>query len=193
MAKNKEYNEWYWKVYRWFKWESKHLHRDIWRGIVNLWTWLPIIWKDRDWDHSYLLKIVKKKIDRMHDYHAKRLTFVGSERVVEKMKLVSSLIEKVESEYYGSEYFDEKYYQCEMVVNEDGSLDVPTTYDNLKEYIEKYPSAKRKVLSNKKYIDMLGDEPTDFKIGMLMSIERHNKAKRILFRLLDDNTEQWWD
>ena len=193
MAKNKEYNEWYWKLYRWFKWEAKHLHRVIWQGIVNLWTWFPIIWKDRDWDQSYFFKIMKKKVDRMHDYHAKRLTFVDSERSVEKMKLVSALIDKVESDYYESEYFDEKYYQCEMIINDDRSLDFPTTYDNLKEYIDKYPSTKRKVLNSKRYSEMMGDDPTDFKIGMFMAMERHNKAKRILFRLLNDNIERWWD
>ena len=42
---SKEYNEWYWKLYRWFKWDAKHLHRDIAQGFKNLWKWLPIIWK----------------------------------------------------------------------------------------------------------------------------------------------------
>ena len=40
---SKEYNEWYWKLYRWFKWEFKYLHRDIAQGIKNLWKWFPII------------------------------------------------------------------------------------------------------------------------------------------------------
>jgi hypothetical protein len=42
-------------------------------------------------------------------------------------------------------------------------------------------------------VALFRDEVTDFKVAMLMSIERHNKAKRILFRMLEDNIDGWWD
>ena len=33
---SEEYNEWYWKLYRWFKWEFKYQHKYIKYGVQNL-------------------------------------------------------------------------------------------------------------------------------------------------------------
>jgi hypothetical protein len=37
-------------------------------GIRNLCRWLPIIWRDRDWDHGYLSRMLEFKLHNMHDY-----------------------------------------------------------------------------------------------------------------------------
>ena len=34
-------------------------------GIKNIVTWFPVIWKDRQWDYVYLLKILDKKLGLM--------------------------------------------------------------------------------------------------------------------------------
>ncbi len=41
--------------------------RSIKYGIKNLITWFPIIWKDRDWDHWYLYKILRFKLIQMEN------------------------------------------------------------------------------------------------------------------------------
>jgi hypothetical protein len=33
---SEEYNEWYWKLYRWFKWELPYQHKYIKYGIQEL-------------------------------------------------------------------------------------------------------------------------------------------------------------
>jgi len=35
-------------------------------GIRNLWRWFPVIWKDRDWDHGYLSRILEFKLLSMY-------------------------------------------------------------------------------------------------------------------------------
>ena len=42
--------------------------RDFLTGISNLWKWLPIIWKDRDWDKHYIMEIFIFKLKRNRDY-----------------------------------------------------------------------------------------------------------------------------
>ena len=81
MSQMKEYNEWYWKLYRWFRWDAKHAHRDIAQGFRNLWKWLPIIWKDRDRDDHFIFEVLKFKIKNTADYTEKKQRFVGWERL----------------------------------------------------------------------------------------------------------------
>lgn len=56
-------------------------------SIKNVTSWLPIVWKDRDFDYSYLLKLLKFKLLRMAETlengytvdrpkHAKRIKIV---------------------------------------------------------------------------------------------------------------------
>ena len=51
------------KIKRWWRWEGKHLHKDIKQGFKNLWKWLPVIWKDRDWDTHFIYELLKKKLE----------------------------------------------------------------------------------------------------------------------------------
>ena len=37
-------------------------------GIKNLWTWLPVIWSDRPWDHAYLSRIIELKLYTMYRF-----------------------------------------------------------------------------------------------------------------------------
>ena len=36
--------------------------KQFFRRIYNLYRWFPIIWKDQDWDHSYIFEIFKFKL-----------------------------------------------------------------------------------------------------------------------------------
>jgi len=190
---SKEYNQWYWKLYRWCKWELPHQHKYIKYGIQNLWNWFWVIWKDRDWDYTYYWEINKKKITQMRNYHAENLRFEGVERIVEQMDLALSLMDKLQNDYYREEFYAEEYYQTKMRIESNGSVEFDDTKNELDRYIEKYPHAHKKVLNNPKYKKYMNGKESDFQIAMLMGIERHNKAKRIFFKLLDDNIESFWD
>lgn len=91
----KKYNQWYWKVYRWWKWEAKHFHRDVIKGIKNLWKWFPIVWKDRDWDDSYIFDALKFKLKNTADYFEKTNSFAGWEDEVKYIRICERLIDKI--------------------------------------------------------------------------------------------------
>lgn len=189
----KKYNNWYWKLYRWCKWKLPYQHKYFIYGVKNLWRWFWVIWNDRDWDHDFYWKITKKKISQMRNLHVKNMRFVNTPRDIEKMNVVLKLIERVQDDTYRSEYYDEKYYVNNMRIEDNGNLEFDVVKDDLHLYIAKYPSAHRKVLNDPKNKSYFNGEETNFKVSMLMSIERHNKAKRILFKLLENNIESWWD
>jgi hypothetical protein len=45
--------------------------RNLVYGLQNIWAWLPVIWKDRDWDYLYLLKLLRFKLGRMQAHFNK--------------------------------------------------------------------------------------------------------------------------
>lgn len=55
----------YYAIHRWIWQDLRYYHRDIQYGIRNLWRWLPFIWTDRNWDSSYLDRMVLKKLRYM--------------------------------------------------------------------------------------------------------------------------------
>ena len=138
----KEYNEWYWKLYRWFRWELPYQHKYIKYGVQNLYKWFWVIWKDRDWDQHFIFEVLRFKLEKQANHLAKLGSHESSERDAELMMTCVKLINKIQNE----EYYDELY-----------KLD------------EKSPEALQAV------------------------IDKHEKAKRLLFYILHERIEHWWD
>ena len=139
---SEEYNEWYWKLYRWVRWKLPYQHKYIKYGVKNLYKWFWVIWRDRDWDHHYIFEVLKFKLEKQ----AKHLVEVGyhesAQREAELMMTCVRLIEKIQEESYYYEFYDANYRTPEAL----------------------------------KYV-----------------MDKHNKAKRLLFKILEERIEQWWD
>ena len=56
-----------WIVRKWnhlklsWHFDGRFMFRNFKQGIRNLWYWLPIIWKDRTWDSSFIFEILSHK------------------------------------------------------------------------------------------------------------------------------------
>jgi hypothetical protein len=188
----KKYNQWYWKMYRWFKWDAKHLHRNISQGFRNLWKWLPIIWKDRDWDNFYIFEVLKHKIKNTADYIEKKQRFVGWEDDVRYMKICIKLIDRIQNQYYIDEMHQYWETNTRMEPSENGtfSLEFDDVRDDLGIYLSKYPNDKRRTLKSKR-ANNVGD--SDKSIPILVSFMRHERARKLLFDIVQDKIESWWD
>jgi hypothetical protein len=138
---SQEYNEWYWKLYRWFRWEFKYQHKYIKYGIQNLYKWFWVIWKDRDWDHHYIFEVLKFKLEKQAKHLGERNWHESSKREAELMMTCVRLINKLQNEEYYEAYYDSK------------------------------------PMNN----------------SLKIVIDRHNKAKRLLFKIMNDRIEEWWD
>jgi hypothetical protein len=139
---SKEYNEWYWKLYRWVRWQLPYQHKYIKYGIKNLYKWFWVIWKDRDWDHYYIFEVLKFKLEKQAKHLGERDWHESSKRDAEIMMTCVKLIDKIQNESYFDELYDSD---------------------------QKSPEAIKIV------------------------IDRHNKAKRLLFKIINDRIEGWWD
>lgn len=166
--------------------------RNLQLSVKNLIRWFPIIWRDRDWDDSFIFDILSTKL-KFHSKYTKTFDgYVSAQRDSEIMDLCVKLLERVKEDYYGMEYID--YYKCEynFVDSEmEGrrTLEINVISENFDEYFKKYPIQYKKLVSH--YTDSNG--VIDKKLlASLISTYNHKRCKKLLFKLLENNIENWW-
>jgi hypothetical protein len=181
------------KTWVWILYDAKYLHKEIYRGIKNLIYWFPIIWRDRDWDHRYIYGILEAKIEKQARFIEKHGHHISAKRDAEVMMTCVRLMKKVSLEYYSSEMSD--YHETDMeFVPIEGSTDFTAKFtekhNNFEDYFAKYPTAYKRVLTFDKIKD---SENRKYSIGSEIATYNQNKAHKLLFKILENNMEKWWD
>lgn len=182
------------KIIYWWKFEGKYLHREIPRSIKSLIRWFPIIWKDRDWDDHYIWIILENKLTFQAKYIGGRDYHLNAKRDAEIMMTCVRLIQRVREEYYKMEYSD--YHKSEFhwdnIIDRPGhkQLRIEELSENFDEYFKKYPRIHKKVL-------VMENAPFNRsqKCGIAMNIANinHDRARKLLFKIMEDHIEGWWD
>ena len=168
--------------------------KQFFKRIYNLYRWLPIIWKDQDWDDYYIWEVLKFKLKNQAKYIGTKDRHVSAKRDAEIMMLCTRLIDKVQTEYYLHEYND--YHETESVFTPSESH--PGSYEwDLKElnehfdnYFVKYPRICVAVEAMEK---PPFKKDTTVGIAINMAHVNHLRARRLLFNILEENIEKWWD
>ena len=158
-------------------------------GCKNIIKWVPTLFKDRDWDQYHIYTILQKKIEfqRKEIVYANRSTRVWQDN--RDMTIILNLLQRVKNGFYESEHID--YYESNVEFT-------PVEGTNLKEmkfevlserydeYLNKYKSSVRKVLKEEGELD---------KDVLCMLVAKHNqeKARKLLFNILNERIEGWWD
>ena len=194
------------KIYLWWKYEVKYYPSRIKDGVSNLIKWFPIIWRDRDYDSHYLLEIMKFKINQMSKLQESLNLHSDSKRNVEIMNTILRLLDKVQEEHYRHEYYDyleTRYKFIHVDGTEYHTVEEEIIRDDSEEYIKKYPLTFNQVTSHKIYKETLvirekiqlkteSDEDDRRLIPMIMGEIRHEKAKKLMLKLINKNIEKWW-
>lgn len=165
--------------------------RNFLTSCHNLIKWFPIIWNDRDWDDVFILKILQKKIEfqRKELVNANRHTRIELDN--RDMTLALNLLERVKEEYYNLECMD--YWDNDMlfdnIPNNSGHklVDIVTKSERYDEFLSKYPSSVRAVI--KKH----GEQEDKQRLCLMVSYYNHEKANKLLFRILEERLTYWWD
>ena len=162
--------------------------KQFFRRIHNLYRWFPIIWKDQDWDDHYIFEILKFKLTNQADYIGRYDRHTCAKRDAEKMMLCVRLIEKVQDEFYGTEYLDYQESNIKFIDSKDhpGSyeMQVEELSENFDDYFKKYPLVYRSVT------DL--NTPKS-KIAFEIAKINEARAHKLLFKILEQNIRQWWD
>jgi len=162
--------------------------KQFFRRIHNLYRWFPIIWKDQDWDDHYIFEILKFKLTNQSKYIGKHDRHTCAKRDAEIMMLCVRLIEKVQDEFYGTEYLDYQESNIKFIDSKDhpGSyeMEVEELSENFDDYFKKYPLVYRCVT------DLNAPKS---KIAFEIAKINEERAHKLLFKILEQNIRKWWD
>jgi hypothetical protein len=133
-------------------------------SIIKLFRWFPIIVKDKDYDYWFIYEILKFKLTTQYEHLINEDEFINTQHYVGKLKTCIKLIELLQDEKYIIE-----------------RLNMPES-----EYFKKYPSIYRKAI--KKY-----GSANPIRCKIFVSTYNHNRARKLLFSILEKYIENWWD
>ena len=155
----------------------------VWKeSIQNLWRWFKIIWKDKDWDHYYLFKIMEFKLKNMERYHLTHSHIKDGDVVAFKIKICKLLIGRIlEDDYCKVQYenHDKRWGKAEF--NFSPVLDRPD--------LESLSINRDKVISKQEH------KQSNKEFRLISKHENYMRKQdiRYLFYLMNKHIEGWWD
>ena len=161
--------------------------REFFEGLRNILRWIPIIYKDKDWDQYYIFEVLKFKLKNQAEYINKRGIHLSAKRDAQIMMTCVRLIEKLQNEYYSSEYFEyyKSYLDFKKLENSDlFEITETVTSEALDGYFKKYPLVYKKVYDKNSSKGSIA-----FRIGKVNEARAH----RLLFKIIENNISHWWD
>jgi hypothetical protein len=190
--------KWWERIALWWRFEGKYYHKDFVQGVRNLRKWLPVIWKDRDHDPTYIYRILQFKLEQ-HAYGiGSRDRHVSTQRDVELMLLCSRLCWLQQDDSYETEYLEYIDSEFEFVpTDETGkwyTVESTVLRNDLDDYFKRYPRQYKRVINGE--LDWVG-KPTDVtdkeRIALCIAYENQQRSKRLLFKILQQRLDYWWD
>lgn len=161
------------------------------RQIRNVFRWLPIIWKQYDFDYSESIEVFKFQLQKQAEFFESDMSFTASAPYqAKRIRTILKLMDKVYNEEYGTDYQD--------ILKEMYGEDVlEVSFIDLSEFSYNVFSGKNEKLHSMKYKYESWDnaeEITEIKDELfVMSINRQNRAHKILWELIEHNIQGFWD
>lgn len=91
---------------RWLS-ECDALHPSrVWRKLRNVARWIPVLWRDVDWDYSSLLEVVRFKIMNMRKHHREHRNHADWEEVAGQMTAAEGCLGRLLADDYARELWD---------------------------------------------------------------------------------------
>jgi hypothetical protein len=160
--------------------------RNLIQGIKNIIKWISIIYKDRDWDYYYILETLKFKLSNQSKYTLNKSRHINASKDAKMMDLCIKLISKIQDEYYLSEWLDYEVVEHKYEKVEDNSslfrLKTEIISENFNDYFKKYSRIYKSI----------DDKECKVAAAIKISTINHNRAKKLLFKILENNIENWW-
>ena len=179
----------------WWDNEGRYTLKEIRTGFKNIFYWLPIIWKDRHYDSHYIFEIMMYKIKAQSKYIGERDIHTRAKRDSEIMMTCVRLMEKVQDEFYSSEYSDyhKTKHWFEPTEREGySSWESKILEENFDDYFKKYPLIYKRVLNGEGIFKLDGTDDKQ-RIAMNIGHINHERVRKLLFKLMEQNIERWWD
>ena len=187
------------RIYLWWEHDGKYYHKYFKQGVKNIIYWFPIIWKDRDWDGHYIFEILQHKLKAQAKYIGARDFHTRAQLDAKRMRICVNLIKKIQEEDYTMEYMDyhkDRVWFTDVEERPGNSLyNSEEIWEKYDEYFAKYPLVYKKVLKGEGVFTLDGRDESDIKrvIAMNIAYLNHDRARKLLFKIMEQNIEGWWD
>jgi len=187
------------RIYLWWVHDGKYYHKYFKEGVKNLWYWIPVIWKDRHWDGYYIFEILQHKLEAQANYIGRRDFHTRAQQDARRMRLCVKLIKKVQEEDYPMEYMDyakDRVWFTDVEDRPGSSLyNSEEVWEKYDEYFAKYPLVYKRVMKGEGVFTLHGRDEADMKRVIAMNIAHlnHDRARKLLFKIMEENIEGWWD
>jgi hypothetical protein len=160
--------------------------KQFFQRIYNVIRWLPIIWKDQDWDDFYIFEILKFKLKNQAKYIGYHDRHTTAKRDAEIMMLCVQLIEKIQDEYYGKEYLEYSKSEFKFIDSKTYpghyEMEIEELSEHYDDYFKKYPLIYKQVTGKDKC-----------EIAFRIARINEERAHKLLFTILEQNIRRWWD
>jgi hypothetical protein len=180
----------------WWKYEGKYYFINFKTGLKNLWYWFPVIWKDRHWDHSFIFDIMSHKFKAQAKYIGRRDIHLNAKRDAEIMMTCVRLMKLIQDDFYAHEY--DNYHKTKHWFEPTEDMEGYSTWEskmleeNFNDYFKKYPLIYKKILNGKGAWEEV-NEYDKMSVAMNISHTNHIRARKLLFKIMEQNIEKWWD
>ena len=163
--------------------------RDFYRRARNVLRWLPTIWKDRDYDYSYITEILIKKLEFTRDFHLSDKAYSAeADKVAEQIQEAIDRLHQTKDswEFYedpAMESLQRKWgltaFSFEPYEHDDkGNV---LTYE-MKSKIEKANTDEEK----EQYSE-------EFRTTLKAARKEYMKDKKEAYKFIAKNIDKWWD
>lgn len=165
---------------------------EIVRGISNIIKWIPVLYKDRDWDSHHIFEMLKFKLiqQRKEIVGANRHTTVWQTN--RDITHCLNLIERIQEETYGIEYFD---YVRERVWWSDNGDDTSTYNseiidENFAGYFLKYRNQVAKLIKKDPELALPENK---MRLALYLGNLNQKRCQALLFSIMNERVTHWWD
>lgn len=187
------------KIRLWWKFEGQYMLRNIRIGLSKIWYWLPIIWKDRDWDSHYIYEILKHKLKAQSHYIGVRDIHTTAQQDARNMRICVNLIDKIQDDFYqmeNSDYLEDRHWfeKCKDTPGY-STWESEILSETFDEYFKKYPLILKRVEKGEGVFNIDRKDQQEAKKAKAMNIGNINqkRAHTLLFKILQNNVDKWWD
>lgn len=195
--KNRPRPNFFRRIWLWWYHDGRFYHKYFKQGVKNIIYWFPIIWKDRNWDSHYIFNILKHKLKAQADYIGSRDFHTRAQQDARNMRICVRLIQNIQDDVYTMEYMDYSKDRHWFEPCNDGTgnstWETENIWEKYDDYFKKYPLVYKRVMNGEGFTSLEGREDDKHVIALSMAHLNHQRAKSLLFKIMDTQIEGWWD
>jgi len=159
--------------------------RDFYRRVRNVFRWIPIIWKDRDYDDSYITEILIKKLEFTRDFYLSDKAYSAeAEKVAEE---IQEAIDRLHMTRDSWEFYESPAHD---IIEEKWGK---TTFEFIP--LEDRPGLNEMVSKTEKVVTPEDKEQysEDFRKAMKTARKEYMKDKKEAYKFIAKHIDGWWD